>query len=68
MKTLTDHEARRHGLAPLTTGYRPDESGMLETVVSDCRRSGRDFALVRDPAGMPEVWIRPIPGFNPEAN
>jgi hypothetical protein len=64
MKTLTETEARRAHLIPLTTGYRPEESGMLENVIGDMRRGNRPFALVPDPEGHPEVWVEPIPGFS----
>lgn len=62
MKTLTETEARRAHLMPLTVGYRPEESGMLENVIGDMRRGHRAFALVADHEGHPEVWVEPIPG------
>ena len=54
--------AKALGLQALTTGYRPEETPMLENVMHDMRRSGRTWALVPDPQQNIEVWVKPIPG------
>jgi len=59
---ILPHVARALGLQPLTTGYRPEETPMLENVMHDMRRSGRPWALVPDPRQNIEVWVKPIPG------
>ena len=53
--------AKALGLQPLTTGYRPEETILLENVMHDMRRSGRPWALVPDRQENIEVWVRPIP-------
>lgn len=54
--------AKALGLQALTTGYRPEETPMLENVMHDMRRSGRPWALVPDHKENIEVWVKPIPG------
>ena len=56
--------ARAIGLQALTTGYRPEETPMLENVMHDMRRSGRPWALVPDQNQNLEVWVSPLPGMN----
>lgn len=60
--------ARALGLQPLTTGYRPEESILLENVMHDMRRSGRPWALVPDREENIEVWVRPIPEMEEAAH
>lgn len=60
-KTIDPEAAKALDLQPLTVGYRPEETPMLENVMHDMRRSGRPWALVPDPQGFPEVWVRHMP-------
>lgn len=60
---ITIEEARGLGLRALTTGYRPEETPLLENVMADMRRSDRPWALVPDTRGTVEVWVLPIPAM-----
>jgi hypothetical protein len=63
---ISSAAARALGLQALTTGYRPEETPMLENVMHDMRRSSRPWALVPDPQKNIEVWVRPIPEMEGE--